>query len=262
MNVEDPFVQLGKAGLPLDSLFVMDSHCHLGPCRRLRVIDGSIESLVRTMDGLGVDVAAPSSMLACMEGYVEQGNDQVIDAVQRYPDRILGYMAVNPKYPKAADREMQRCLEAGLRAIKVHTGLGTAYDEPCYTLVWEFAAANGLPVLAHTWGKELDQLEPLFRRYVGLTWILAHGGCVERERYLRVGVEYPNVWVDTAYSACPRGLIEYLVLNGLEDKLLWGTDTAFMSAAPQLGRVLFAQITTTQKEKVLGQNARHAFRLR
>jgi predicted TIM-barrel fold metal-dependent hydrolase len=213
------------------------------------------------MDLLGIDVAAPSSIPACMGGVIEQGNNQVIDAVQRHPERILGYMSVNPRYAQAAARELERCLRAGLRAIKVHSGQGTRYNDPCYGLVWQFAAEHNLPVLAHTWGAELEELEPCFGRYPGINWIMAHGGCVDREAYLRVGVEHPNVFVDTVYSVCPRGLIEYFVAHGLKDKLLWGTDTAFMSAAPQLGKVLFAKITPQDKLSILGANARRVFDL-
>jgi predicted TIM-barrel fold metal-dependent hydrolase len=261
MTIEDTFVQHALSGSPLRQVLVVDAHCHLGPCRRLRIIDSSVESLVRVMDRLGIDHAAPSSLAASIGGIVERGNDQVIDAVQRYPERIHGYMAVNPQYPHAAARELERCLGAGLRAVKVHSGQGTPYGDPCYELVWAFAEEHALPVLAHTWGAELAQLEPLFDRYPRIHWILAHGGVADRDAYVRAGVGHANVFVDTTYSACPRGLVEYLANSGLEDKLLWGTDAGFMSAAPQLGKILTAQITPSQKLKILGTNARRALRL-
>ena len=64
MSADDIFVAHGKAGTPLKDVFVMDCHCHLGPTRRLRALDSSVDSLMRVMDLLGVDIAAPSSLPA------------------------------------------------------------------------------------------------------------------------------------------------------------------------------------------------------
>jgi uncharacterized protein len=261
MSHGDSFTECGLTGTPLRDTFVMDSHCHLGPLGRMRILDSSADSLVRTMDRLGVDIAAASALPACIDGAIVRGNDIVIDAVQRYPERIFGYLAVNPLYRREAQREMTRCWRAGLRGLKVHNALGPRYDHPAYVPVWEFADAHQLPVLVHTWGSDIAEIEPCFERYPHLTWIAAHGGAEDPEIYVRIGTRYANVYVDTTFSRAPRGLIEWFVANGLEDRLLWGTDAAFLAAPGQLGRLLFAKISPAQKEKILGLNARQAFRL-
>jgi predicted TIM-barrel fold metal-dependent hydrolase len=122
-------------------------------------------------------------------------------------------------------------------------------------------AAHGLPVLAHTGEKEITEIEPCFNRYPGVNWIMAHAGMGDPEEYVQVGTRYPNVYADTTFSRCPRGLVEWFVARGLEDKLLWGTDAAFLNAPGQLGKILFAKLSPAQKEKILGLNARKAFRL-
>lgn len=259
MSGHDLFTDGGLTGAPVRHAFVMDSHCHLGPIGRMRMLDSSAESLVRAMDRMGVAKAVATACPACADGQIERGNDRVIEAVQRFPDRLLGYFSVNPQYPREAERELERCLAAGLHAIKVHNAQGTPYNHPSYSLVWEFAAAHGLPVLAHTWGKPLAELEDAVRRHPGIPWILAHGGSVNPEAYVQAVRDYPNVYVDTPYSRCPRGLVEWLVAQGIEDRLLWGTDIAFLNGPGQLGRILFARITPAQKEKILGLNARRVF---
>ena len=261
MSERDVFTACGLTGAPLAHTFVMDSHCHLGPLGRMRIIDSSVESLVRMMDRLGVDMAAASALPACIDGAIVRGNDIVIDAVRRYPDRLFGYLVVNPLYPREAEREMARCWREGLRGLKVHNALGPRYDNPAYAPIWEFADAHRLTVLVHTWGKDIAEIEPCFERYPDLTWITAHGGAADPDEYVRIGKRYANVYVDTPYSRCPRGTIEWFVGQGLEDKLLGGTDAAFLNGPGQLGRILFARISTTQKEKILGRNALKAFRL-
>jgi len=261
MSDRDVFTLCGLSGAPVQHAFVMDCHCHLGPLGRMRVVDSSVASLVRVMDRLGVDLAAASSLPGCIDGAIVRGNDIVIDAVQRYPDRIFGYLSVNPLAASEAEREMPRCWAAGLRGVKVHSALGPRYNHPAYAAVWEFAAEYNLPVLAHTGGGEIEEIEPCFERYPHVNWIMAHAGISKPEEYVRVGTSYPNVYVDTTYSRSPRGLIEWFVASGLEDKLLWGTDAVFLNAPGQLGKILFADISPQQKEKILGQNARRAFRL-
>ena len=107
----------------------------------------------------------------------------------------------------------------------------------------------------------LEELEPQFRRFPTVTWLLAHSGTEDRETYVRVGRSHDNVFLETCNGFCPRGLIEYFVGQGLEDKLLWGSDTVFLNTSPQLGRVLFAKIAPEQKAKILGINARRIFKL-
>lgn len=262
MSGGDLFVEQAKTGTALREVFVMDAHCHLGPSRRLTALDTSVEGVLGVMDRLGINFAAVSSIPASADGVIKMGNDQVIDAVRRFPNRFFGFISVNPRYPEAAAKELERCFKAGLRGVKVVYIRGTMYDHISYNQVWDFAAKYNFPVLAHTCGKVgIRQIEPCFTRYPGITWIMAHGGIADPQEYVRVGREYPNVFVDTVCSACQRGMVEYLVRNGLEKKLMWGTDLPWMSAQPQLGKILFAKISPEQKAKVLGLNARRVFGL-
>ncbi|MCS7015635.1 MAG: amidohydrolase family protein [Gemmatales bacterium] len=256
----DAFVELGKAGAPVQNMFVIDCHAHLGQANGFEIIDSSVEGLIRVMDRLGIALTAVASLPACIGGVIKKGNDQIIDAVQRYPSRIFGYMSVNPQYRREALAELNRCLRAGLRGIKVHSLQGTRYHHPAYSLIWEFAAEHNLPILVHGGPQEIEDLEPCFSRYPALRWIIAHAGAApEREPFIRVALAYPNVFVDPTLSTCPRGMIEYFMAQGLEDKLLWGSDSVFLNAPSQFGRVLFARITTEQKTKILSGNAQKIF---
>jgi predicted TIM-barrel fold metal-dependent hydrolase len=87
---------------------------------------------------------------------------------------------------------------------------------------------------------------------------MGHSGSAQLDKYIRLGREYPNVYLELCFSVSPRGLVEKLADAGLADKTIWGSDTLFMSAAQQIGRVLFARISPEDKEKILGSNARRA----
>ena len=76
-----------------------------------------------------------------------------------------------------------------------------------------------------------------------------------QEEYVRHAKTYSNVYLESCFSASPKGLIEYFVNEGMADKLLWGSDVNFYSNEHQIGRVVFADISLEDKYKILGRNA-------
>jgi len=257
---EDCFTRCGMAGAPLTDHLVIDAHAHLDTTSGFPYLDGGPDGLVTAMDRMGIRRSYVSSTWA-IYGQDRRGNDHIIEAVQRYPERIRGYMVGNVGYPDTIWPELERCYAAGLRAVKIWSygnRAGLPYDHPNYEAIFQFAEEKGLPILAHTWGNELDQLDVAFNKYPRIRWIMAHTGSQDLHKYVRVANVYPHVYLETCFSRCPRGLIEQLVAEVPLHKILWGSDTVFMSGANQLGRVLFARITPEQKQAILGENAARA----
>ncbi len=256
----DRYMEAGWQGQPIDFHFVMDAHAHMGQNTDFLVIDASVEGILAVKDRLGVNLTAVNSIPGTSAGW-PKGNDAVIDAVQRHPDRFLGYITINAHDPASVLPECERCWAAGCRALKLHSAQGFNYDAPELQPALEFADDKGCPILCHTWGKELDHMGPLFGRYPNSIWLLGHAGCVDREEYARVANAYPNAVLEICYSRCPKGVLEYFVDEGLEDKVLWGTDSIFFASTHQLGRVLFAKLDEAIKKKILCDNARRVFNL-
>ena len=259
-GILDPFIQEGLAGAPITACEVIDAHGHLGECPNFALPDSSAASLVRSMDRLGICCTCVSSLPAIF-GEARRGNRIVEAALREFPGRFHGYMVADVGYPDRILPEFQCCLESGFIGIKIWSygaKPGLPYDHPNYRPVFEFANANHLPVLAHTWGTELDQLKPAIETYLNITWLLAHTASSQKDKYVRFGKLYPNVYLELCYSPCPRGLVENLVGEGLAEKLIFGSDCVFMGAAQQLGRVLFAQISPQDKVKILRLNAQRA----
>ena len=236
---------------------IIDAHAHLGPDACIPNVTHDLDRIVEGMDRLGARCMCVSAIPA-LYGDAGRGNRLVETAFRKYPRRFFGYMCADIGYPERILRELERCLAAGFRGVKVWSGgarPGLPYDHANYREVFAFAAGHRLPVLAHTWGGELEQLEPFVKQYPQVNWLLAHTASNLKADYIRLGQQYPNVYLELCFSPCPRGLVEELVAAGLEDKLLWGSDAIFMDGAQQIGRVVFAQIAAAQKAKILGQNA-------
>jgi uncharacterized protein len=256
--MSDIFEQKAFAGQPLDHCLVIDAHGHLSENPNVPLPDTSLETLIARMDLMGIDVFCCSA-IAAIYNQSRYGNDQVIDAVRRYPRRIFGYMAADAGYPEKVTPELERCLAAGLRGVKIYSHsihAGFNYNDRRFKPIFEFADAQALPLLAHTFSvEELGHMEQHFNAYPHVRFIMAHTASCGAAPYVRLARTYENVYIETCLSICPRGLFETLVAEGVSDKVLWGTDEFFMDASQQLGRLVFAQIPEADKRKMLGENA-------
>ena len=256
----DRYMEAGWSGRPIDFHFVMDAHAHLGQNADFHIMDASAAGLISEQEPLGIDLTAVSSLPGTMGGWV-RGNDQVLEAVEQYPDRVLGYVTINAHDPDGVEAECERCWSGGCRALKLHSNQGLDYDRPEIQPALQFANDRGCPILCHVWGRELNHMEPLIERYDRSTWILAHAGSAEKEKYARVSGAYDNAVLETCFSRCPKGMLEYFVDQGLEEKILWGSDAGFIASTHQFGRLLFAELPEGIKKKILCDNARRVFSL-
>ena len=263
MNAPDKFAAAGRAGVALRDELIIDAHGHLGHGPDFPIIRPTAAALVTSMDRLGIRTTCVSSIPAIF-GDAEHGNACVAEAIRAHPGRIFGYNVVDVGYPKKIGRQLEAGLAAGFRGVKVWSygaRPGLPYNHPNYDRVFAFANEHHLPVLAHVFGPELDELEGHIRCLPNVRWLLAHIGSAELEKYVRFAREFPTAYVELCLSLCPRGLVEHLVAEGIEDKVVWGSDAVFMNQASQLGRVVFAQISEQAKRKILGLNARRALGL-
>jgi len=233
---------------------IIDMHIHLGTWAAFPIYGGDADSLVRQMDRVGI-AKAICSHEASMTPEVVFGNDEVLAAMDRHPDRIMGYAATYPVNDHLGINEVKRCIDAGMTGIKMHNANKIPYTSPKYTAIWRYADDNGLLLLLHTWGG-LDTLEPVFKEYGNTSILLAHAGCTRADDYVKYADEYPHVYLDLAYSGCKYGLVEYFVQQVGAQKIVFGSDMPWMSLGQQIGKVLFADITEEQKRTILVDNPR------
>jgi predicted TIM-barrel fold metal-dependent hydrolase len=244
---------------PLPWAGVVDMHAHLGPGTAFPMWCDRADDLVAEMDRAGVERIFLSHT-GGLGAEAVWGNDQLLAAMRRHPGRILGYATCYPLWEPTGVAEVQRCIEAGMRGVKLHNSRGMAYTDERYAPVWQYAHERGLPVLLHTWGG-IEALEPLFERYRRAQILLGHAGAAEPEVYVRFARRYPNLWLELANSHSPYGLVEYFVGEVGPERVLWGSDAPWMSIHQQLGRVLFADIPDAQKHTILVDNPRRLLSL-
>ncbi len=165
---------------------------------------------------------------------VTHGNDALLALQRAHPDRIRGYVCVNPNYTTHARAEIARCLAAGMIGIKL--AASRRADDALLDPVCALAREHRVPVLQHTWqhrrrdwpGQEASdatELCTLARRHPEVSFILAHiGGGGDWLHSLHAVRDVPNVYVDLSGSGVDGGMLEACVEVAGVSRLLWGTD--------------------------------------
>ena len=246
-------------GEPFRDFEIIDAHDHLGPWQTFCVHGGgSIDRMLKRADQLGIDRLCITAHAAIGPDYV-LGNDLVLDALQSFPDRVFGYVTVNPNYAEDIPHELERCFAyPGFRGIKLHPDLhGRPVDCPLYADAFAYAQEHRLPVLIHTWSlANVMDVDSLAGRYPDASFIIAHMGGAPQvmDTALAILNRRENVYGDVAISASPMGGIEFFVKEAGSKKILFGTDMPFYDPCITLARVVTADISREEKQDLLANN--------
>ncbi|SDS64618.1 amidohydrolase family protein [Actinopolymorpha singaporensis] len=164
------------------------------------------------------------------------------DLVAREPDRLIGYLSVDPTQPGWQDEMRYGHQELGLRGIKLmpmYAGFDPA--DPAYDPLFAYAEEHGLPLLVHTgttfvstavlhWARPVH-LDEVAIRHPELPMVLAHMGHPYEGECLAVIRKHQNVYADvSALHYRPFQLWHSLRLAqdyGVTHKLLFGSDYPF-----------------------------------
>jgi predicted TIM-barrel fold metal-dependent hydrolase len=66
--------------------------------------------------------------------------------------------------------------------------------------------------------------------------------------------EHPNVWAELTLTASTNGVIEWMVSEVGDDRILFGTDAPMRDPRPQFGWVVWADLPATSRARILGGN--------
>ena len=156
---------------------IVDAHVHIGEGVQMR---HDAESLLRNMDEAGIDFSIVSPMDRHLAVANREGNDLVLQAVKRHPDRLAGMAVANPWFGSGAVAEIRRALGEGLTGVNIHSVYqGFRLADHLVDPILEAAAAWDVPVYAHTGTAGLAEpfhLIELARRFPTVNFLMGHGG--------------------------------------------------------------------------------------
>jgi predicted TIM-barrel fold metal-dependent hydrolase len=250
-----------KKGEVLKDILIIDCHAHMDKVPVFSIYgDSSCDGMVRLMDRIGIDKFIVSHHLSVGPDY-RPGNDIVYAAIKKYPERILGYIGVNPHYPDEILPELKQRLKQGFVGIKIHPGTHNykATDNN-YHIAYEFAQQNKLFLLSHTWG--YDTCNPklfieIAKKYPDVKFLLAHAGGGDRqgiEESIEAVKKCGNIYIDITCSLLSAYWLEEMVRQIGDERILFGTDCPFLDPRYDLGTVLLSGISDRSKGRILGLN--------
>jgi predicted TIM-barrel fold metal-dependent hydrolase len=236
---------------------ILDSHAHVDVVPALGWYD-TADKLVQKMDEAGVAMAAISGYLNA-PGPNRDSLKVIAEAVEKYPDRLIGYARLDPWYDEACIRTLEHAAtRMDFRGVKLHPAHYTLhpFSELTVKLVRR-AGELGLPVLFHS-GDEMMclpyQIDRLAAQCPETTIILAHiGGFFSGEAALEVAERRPNVLVDTCEIPFPDMVRKAVDRLGAE-KVLFGTDAPCCDIRLELKKIELAGLSSEEAYLVLCGN--------
>jgi len=231
------------------------------------------DELIASMDEAGVDISVILNIGWTTHELCVETNDYIIDAVSRYPQRLVGFCAVQPNSPKAAAAEIERCAKAGIKGVgemRPDIQLFDLGDEMIMEPLAEVLKEHKLALLLHSSepighnypGKGVmfpDVLYPFITSFPDLTIVCAHwgGGLPFYALMPEVKKAMANVYFDSAASPflyTPEVYSQVIKLVGA-DKVLFGSDYPLLTQSRLLSEIETLDMPEETKNLVLAGNA-------
>lgn len=113
---------------------------------------GSVGELLKDMDRAGVEktllTGGPQEAFWDYKGCGFASNETVLEAVQKYPDRLIGNVYLDPREPDAAEI-LAKFMDKGFRCVKMFPPVGFYPDDERFFPLYEKIEEYGVPVLFH-----------------------------------------------------------------------------------------------------------------
>lgn len=231
------------------------------------------EELVASMDEAGIDMSVVVNAGWVRHELCVQTNDYILDSISRYPTRLVGFCAIQPRAGDAAIAELERCAKAGARGIgelrSDVQGFDLADKRTMKPLI-DAALKHGLIILTHSSepvGHEYsgkgsitpDILYSFVTGFPNLKLVCAHwgGGLPFYALMPEVAKALDNVFFDTAATVFlykPEIFEQVSHIIG-SDKILFGTDYPLMHQNRVITQIQSSKLTEEDRTKILGANA-------
>ena len=248
----------------------MDAHAHVN------FDPGDIEKQIDFADRLGIERLCISKPVTNFSGTepedqdeVIRSNNQVLKAMKQFPDRVIGFMTLNPVYQKESLEEINRCVDLGMAGYKGYTQV--KINDPLYFPIIEKFIDLKMVMLMHGFcqlgvgGYRMkydagmasntsipEDFVDAAIRYPEAVLQFAHiGGGADWEYECKLFKDHPNIYVDTSGSNNEENMIDFAIRHLGENRLFYGSDGSYYQG---IGKILASNLTELQKKKIFFDN--------
>jgi predicted TIM-barrel fold metal-dependent hydrolase len=196
--------------------------------------------------------------------YFERGNQLVNSLREKYPERIIQFLWVNPENENSINRVKKALDTWKVKGIKLHQCLSNFSNEGSgMRKLAEFAGNNNLPIFIHIYSREeVRKLVKLARDFPQTNFIIAH--FIGMEIAKKVGKDLQNLYFDiSTYFIISKRRIKFAMKHFGADHVLLGSDSPFgeRNLENNIKKIQKMKISKKEKEMILGKNIANLLRL-
>ncbi len=258
-----------------------DEYIKRDPCFALLYSDAkarlvSVQELLVSMDRFEIEMSVVAGIGWTSPDLCRENNDYLLECLARYPGRLIGLAAIQPKAGDQALEELERCVQGGVRGVGEMRpdmqGFDATADDMAELIQYMIAKSmvwltHASEPIGHVYpGKGTltpEVLYPFILRYPGLKIVLAHwgGGLPFYALMPEVKAALKNVLFDTAASpylynpAVYRQVVEILG----EANVAFGSDYPVLPQGRVLKEIDEAGFDKKIRAAILGGNALRIF---
>jgi predicted TIM-barrel fold metal-dependent hydrolase len=221
----------------------------------------NLEEAVNYLRICGVDRIVANNARGILAKTAEEmvaGNNEVIQAAEKYPDFIVPACLTNTNFYTESLNEIRRCHDEHhiiwLGEITGYLG-GFSYETNAFKDAINLATQINMIVQIHD--DDTKEMERLCILFPDTTFILAHLGDSTEEVKARIDLtkHYPNLYLDISGHGYQRmGVLELAVDTAGPDRVLFGSDFTINDPSGVISRIENANFDLETKSKILGNN--------
>ncbi|MCE5257872.1 MAG: amidohydrolase family protein [Chloroflexi bacterium] len=245
---------------------IIDLHGHYGHFSGIYMPNHDSQQMIATLDRCGVERIVSSGHTALAD--MVRGNQEIAEVTAAFPGRWNGYLVFNPNYPEEAAHELDLYDERKtLVGIKFHPSFHQyPINGERYKPALEFAAERHLLLLSHTWGgsayDDVPKVAQIAEQYPEIDILCGHSFYGNWDAGIALAARMPNVYLELTAAYAVNGLIERVVEQAGEDKIVFGCDLPWFDPHYAIGCIVFAHITEQARRKILRETALRLLRPR
>ena len=235
---------------------IIDAHAHVDEVDAFGWHDPP-EKLIGLMDEAGIDVSVVTTYAD--EPGPEDGVSRLLEYVEAYPDRFVGFPRMDPRWGQEAIDTFERMItEHDMRGLKLHPVSNLSSPFADFTVeMLDVAADLDVPVLLHSGDRIMclpHQIGEAADR-TDATLIMGHvGGFFNAREAVDVAAEHENVVLETSAFPYPRVIQDAVDRLGA-DRVIYGSDQPAANPQVELEKIRVLDLTDDQRRKILYENA-------
>ena len=240
----------------------INAHAHIGYIGGWANVSMTLDEMIQEMNENDIE----KTILCSVD---EKTNEDTLEAYEKYPDRFLPAVYLNPLDGMGAVTVGQHYLaEKGFKCIKLNP-LRHAYvaDSEICDPIMDLAEKNDVPVFIHCGHPPFSlpwSIALLAERHPNVKTVMihmGHGHGVYIDGSLKMARRFPNIYLEMSGMPMNSKIKEAYETVGA-DRIMFGTDSPFHHPTIEIQKVLTSGLNEKEMEDVFYNNAAKLMKLK